>query len=380
VGLAQRGHRVTVVCAGDPVRDARIDDGVHVVPTRYLDVEGHARRVGVELRELHTRDHADAPARTGVAREIAVRLCVPDRYVVWAPGAIAAARRLGGDCDVVMSSGPVSAHLVARAVVGDRPWVVDCNDLWSLNPDRSNGRVRDEVDVRLERRVLRRADRLTTVNEPMRDELERRHRKEVAVLYSGVEPAEFPASGGGLANGRVRLVYAGTLYGSQDLTPLLSALAIGTGAGWLDAERLRVSFFGRLSDRAELEAERFGVGDLVETSEPVARQELLAHMVSADALLMPLYPTNPHALPMKLFEYIGAGRPIVAFGAGEHLAGRLVVEEGLGVVLGDAGELARVLRGLVERTSRLPAADAAARERFGRARSVTKLSALIDGL
>ena len=59
-------------------------------------------------------------------------------------------------------------------------------------------------------------------------------------------------------------------------------------------------------------------------------------MVDADALLLPsLHDTDRNALPMKLFEYIGAGRPIIVFGPGEHLAASLVADHGFGLVLPD---------------------------------------------
>jgi len=381
-GLRARGHPVTVLCAGDPASDARLDEGVRVVAARYVDVEARARRVGVELRELRTAGGEGGPGRTGLAREIAVRLCVPDRYVVWVPPAIAAARRAGADADVLISTGPVSAHLVARAIVGARPWLVDCNDLWSRNPDRTNGRVRDAVDVLMERRVLGPATALTTVSEPMRDELARRHGKSVTVLYSGFDAAEFPAATRATEPRQPRrLLFAGTLYGKQDLTPLLRVLADGHRDGWLSPDRLEVSFVGRLSDRAALEAERFGVGAFVHTSEPIPRADLLARLVQADALLLPsLYATDRNALPMKLFEYVGAGRPIIVFGGGDHLAGRLVAENGLGVVLPDAPALERCLRDLVAGTDGLPVADEAARARFGRDASLRALGALVDAL
>jgi glycosyltransferase involved in cell wall biosynthesis len=381
-GLRARGHPVTVVCAGPP-EEARDDDGVRVVPARYLDVEAHARRVGVELRELRTAGGDGRHGRTGLAREIAVRVCVPDRYVVWVPAAIAAARRAGAHAGVVISGGPVSAHLVARAVVGDRPWLVDCNDLWSRNPDRTNGRLRDAIDDQLEERVLRRATQLITVSDPMREELERRHDKPVTVLYSGFDPDEFPAPAPAprRADGPRRLLFAGTLYGKQDLTPLLRVLADGRRAGWLSPDRLSVSFVGRLSDRAALEAERFGVAPFVHTSEPIPRAELLQRLVEADALLLPsLYETDRNALPMKLFEYVGAGRPIIVFGGGDHLAGRLVADNGLGVVLDDEPALERCLRQLMASDNGLPVADAAARARFGRETSLRTLGALVDAL
>jgi glycosyltransferase involved in cell wall biosynthesis len=380
-GLRARGHPVTVVCAGGASARPWDDAGVEVVPARYVDVEAHARRAGVELRELRTGGGEDGHGRTGLAREIAVRLCVPDRYVVWVPAAIAAARRAGARHAIVISTGPVSAHLVGRAVVGDRPWLVDCNDLWSLNPDRTNGRLRDVVDRAMESRVLRRATQLTTVSEPMQAEIARRHGKPVTVLYSGFDAREFPAPDIRPPGARRRLLFAGTLYGKQDLTPLLQALAAGRREGWLDAAQLEVDFVGRLSDRAAAEAQRLDVGDFVRTSEPVPREQLLPRLAGADALLLPsLRATDRNALPMKLFEYVGAGRPIIVFGPGDHLAADLVAENGLGIVLPDAEAIGRCLRQLVAGRDSLPVAPPQARARFSRETTLATLAGVVDAL
>jgi glycosyltransferase involved in cell wall biosynthesis len=380
-GLRRRGHPVTVVCAGDASARPWRDEGVEVVPARYVDVEAHARRAGVELRELRTGGGAGGHGRTGLAREIAVRLCVPDRYVVWVPAAIAAARRAGARHALVITSGPVSAHLVGRAVVGDRPWVVDCNDLWSHNPDRTNGRLRDAIDRTMEARVLHRANRLTTVSEPMAAELARRHGIPVTVLYSGFDAHEYPEPEVHRRGQRHRLLFAGTLYGKQDLTPLLEALAAGRRDGWLDPARLEVDFVGRLSDRAAHEAERYGVGDFVRTSEPVPREDLLPRLAGADALLLPsLRATDRNALPMKLFEYVGARRPIIVFGPGDHLAAHLVAENGLGVVLTDAEAIGRCLHQIVNGQDALPVAPPPARARFSRETTLATLATVVDGL
>ena len=92
--------------------------------------------------------------------------------------------------------------------------------------------------------------------------------------------------------------------------------------------------------RAEHEARHAGVAELVHSSELVPRPELLGRLVQADVLLLPSLRTDANALPMKLFEYVGGGRPILLFGPGDHLAARLVTEHGLDVVVPDAGGLA----------------------------------------
>ena len=114
---------------------------------------------------------------------------------------------------------------------GRRPWLADCNDFWSRNPDRTNGRCATRSTSSLERVTLAGATRLTAVNDEIRDELHRRHRKPVATLRSGFDPADFPPPRPD-RNGRpVELLSAGTLYPDHDLSGLLGALARGRRGG-----------------------------------------------------------------------------------------------------------------------------------------------------
>jgi glycosyltransferase involved in cell wall biosynthesis len=212
----------------------------------------------------------------------------------------------------------------------------------------------------------------------MRAELEHRHGKPVTVLYSGFEAGEFPPPGPRAPGEPRRLLFAGTLYGKQDLTPLLRILAQGRREGWLSPDRLEVSFIGRLSDRAALEADHFGVADFVRTREPIPRDQLLRLMVDADALLLPsLHDTDRNALPMKLFEYIGARRPIIVFGPGEHLAASLVAEHGFGLVLPDEAGLERCLRDLVGGEDVVVAGSEQERAQFSRDTTLAKLASVV---
>ena len=81
---------------------------------------------------------------------------------------------------------------------------------------------------------------------------------------------------------------------------------------------------------------------------------------------------------MKLFEYIGARRPIIVFGPGDHLAARLVAENGFGRVLTDEASLERCVRDLVDGDGILPAGGEQERERFNRATTLAALANVVD--
>ena len=79
------------------------------------------------------------------------------------------------------------------------------------------------------------------------------------------------------------------------------------------------------------------------------RERALALQREADALLLIAQPTRSQLLNIKLFEYLAAGRPILALAAGTE-AGRVAGELGAEVVPADdpaaiAAALARVVAG-----------------------------------
>ncbi len=90
------------------------------------------------------------------------------------------------------------------------------------------------------------------------------------------------------------------------------------------------------------------------------RERALALQREADALLLLAQPTRSQLLNFKLFEYLAAGRPILALAAGTE-AGRVVAEIGGESVRADDPEaIAAALERLVTAPPAAPAASALA--------------------
>jgi glycosyltransferase involved in cell wall biosynthesis len=153
-------------------------------------------------------------------------------------------------------------------------------------------------------------------------------------------------------------------------------MAAGVAGGWLGEHDLRVRFIGRLNERVAEEAEQWGLGSLVETSAVIPRSDLLAALVAADALLLPLYEDDPYSLPMKFFDYVGAGRPIVALGPPDRVGAQLIRSHRLGVVVSNVSDAGATLRGLLDRTTEL--ATPTDRDAFTWERSIDRLESVIE--
>ena len=102
-----------------------------------------------------------------------------------------------------------------------------------------------------------------------------------------------------------------------------------------DLERqVKVQFYGASPGVIGALATEFGVSAAVEIHERVSRKTALRMQQQADVLLLLTWPTPAEdgIIPAKLFDYIGAGRPIFALGNSSGEAARIVRNHGFGSV------------------------------------------------
>ncbi len=361
--LRRLGHEATVVTTS-AFGTLPSDTSEGVVRTRDLAVVGLLRTL---LRRPPLAEAGGAESGTEKpAPGILTRLVVPDAYAAsWVPFATRAARRLvrDGDFDcVITSSPPDSVHLAGLGLGNRRPaWIADLRDGWTfeqLRPQFPTGAQRD-LDARLERRVARRAGAVVCATEPISADLRRRLGVKAATIPNAWDPdlePEIAASDPSpLSSDRVNLVYTGSLGGvrGHDDRGLFEALRAIVREDTELAGRLLLTIAGPLTP-AERDALRApDLEPVVNTLGPLPREQALALQRRASALLL----VTSHDVSIatgKLFEYLAAGRPIVAL-AGANEAARIVTETQTGVVVapddvaGIRGALAGIASGAIER-------------------------------
>ncbi len=357
--LRRLGHRVTVLTTsaygtGDPSEE-----------------EGVVRTADLQLlrARVHGRDRVDSlfDADTYSGRpHLLSRILVPEPLVVaWAPFARSRALRLHRsarfDC-VITSSPPESSHLIGRALARRGvPWVADVRDAWTFEPLRPPfpTAAQRRLDERLERRWLRTADAVVCVSRPAADDLRERLGIEPLLVPNGWDPdllASHEVGEGArqlLDPKRVSLVYTGRFgsYG-RDPAPLVRALGELARQHPDAAARLELVVAGPLTpNEATLMRTDVSPARIV-VAGTLPRDESLALQRAADALLLLAARKRSQLLNFKLFEYLAAGRPILALAAGTE-AGRVVQEIGGESVPSDdvaaiVGALRRVAAGELE--------------------------------
>jgi glycosyltransferase involved in cell wall biosynthesis len=332
--LRRRGHHVEILTTsafGALPDDA--DQGVH----RSSDLTA-----APWLRWLARRPPLPKPGEPAEVdkppQAFITHVLVPDHNVAtWVPSATRAARRLiqANDYDcVITTSAYESTHLIGLGLGHRRPaWIADFRDGWTFHPWRPPfpTEFQRRLDRRLERAVVQGAERTIVVEQPVGDDFRARLGVDAGYVPNGwdpelaseVEQAQVPA----LPDGKLTLVHTGKLSGEwgRSPAPLFEALHRLRERDPELAARLQLILAGRLDQAEERLIQRAGIDDLVRHVGMLRRPEAMALQRRADVLVLLTSPTLVWELPGKVFEYFGAGRPILALAAGNEAA--RVIEE-----------------------------------------------------
>jgi glycosyltransferase involved in cell wall biosynthesis len=236
--------------------------------------------------------------------------------------------------------------------------VADLRDGWLFEPPnretRAN-RLRRKLEGCMERAVIEQAAAVVTATGPIADDLAVRYPRAAGKVYAvtnGFDAAEFA----GLArrrqpDGRFLIVYTGGLSASrQGVSPAGFFAALVNLVRRDPATPVRVQVVGDASSREAALAASLGIAEYISFAPPVPVREAHQHQLDADALLLITAPGQRSVATLKLFDYIGAGQPILAL-AQDNAAAEIVEGYGLGVTAppDDPAAIERALADLMAR-------------------------------
>ncbi|TCZ77520.1 hypothetical protein E0485_11050 [Paenibacillus albiflavus] len=305
----------------------------------------------------------------------------PDGQVGWVPYAIKEGARKIREWqpDIIYASAmPYSSLLIAKKLSTkfNIPWVAEFRDLWVDYQYYHYGFLRKKLEAWLERSTLITASGYITVSEPLAETLRKKYNsKPTKVIMNGFDLEDYPEE-----NKRdqetissqdhvLRILYTGMVYeGKEDPSPLFKALHLLGDNG----DHVRVVFYGRYLDTVRELAKRYHVEHLIEINSPVSYTESIQLQCNADVLLLLLWndPMEKGIYSGKLFEYIGARRPILAIGSEDNVAADLVRERNVGVVQNDEMRIAELLLEWIKQKQIAPIPDKPIEAAMGLSREV----------
>jgi len=401
------GHDVRVLAAYRPKFPPILDAGLPAEIITYApmtDVNDWPGTAWRRLRGLfakpvprHSGGETPAPAPNGAApgglrrgldwlyRQLTN---VPDQHVGWVRPAIAAGADIiaGWRPDMIYVTAPPHAAFLVGASLSRRhaiPWVAEYRDAWVTNGYYDGAWFRKPFEMALERWTLASASGIVGLTETTARTLGLYHKKPAAVAMNGFDPADFAGPPPPpLDPKHLSVLYAGSIYvGKRDPSVLFQAMArLGQ-----DGKRVRVHFYmdhgGNVTDLAK----RHGVADQVTVHAPVPHARILEIERAADVLLLLRWddPAEDGVIAGKLFEYIGARRPILSIGGTTGEAVDIIRRENLGLVSKDVDEVAAQLAAWLQAKAslaRLPDLDNPRAGDYARARQFDRLQLFLETL
>ncbi len=310
----------------------------------------------------------------------------PDGEIGWTPFAINAATRLlkTWRADFIYASARPWTSLIAASYLSYRtgiPWVAELRDLWVDGHYYNFPFFRKKIEERLERKVLNTANAFVTVSEPLAEVLSKKYSKPTTVILNGFEMDSHPAEIGEPNDQILKIVHTGNIYeGKRDPSILFKAL----GSLGPQNNRIKVVFYGRYLPGLYDLARHYRVENMVEIRGVVHYVECLKEQKKADVLLLLLWNDEREfgTYSGKLFEYIGARRPILLLGPSMGVAADLIRSRNLGYVAHDSKKVVNCLQDwLVQKQNGgIPSPSEKALEGLSRFEQFTKLNKFLNAL
>ncbi len=248
---------------------------------------------------------------------------LPDARIGWFPYAVGEGREIIAreKIDAIYSSSPpyttsVIAQRLHRAT--GVPWIAGFRDPWTgflSTPNRWF--FPRAVDRSMEQAVLRDANIVEAAWRGILKDMMAKYPEisctKFFYLPNGFDRADYPQISP-KSDEKFTITYTGSMYGVRNPRTFLQAVKELVEEGKLEERKVRLKFIGRFGTEVQEMFRASSIRNAIEVVSYLPHAESIRELLRADALLLVVDETKDSAeiVPGKVFEYLGARRPILA--------------------------------------------------------------------
>lgn len=351
-------YRPHVVCARDPYA---LNEDKSLLGEIPQDVKVH--RVGSlipmkgfrRMRSSFAGSSAGTNSRTkqqikskagrilrAMFRKMFVDMMVPDMMLPWAPCAYREGKELcqREQVDVIYVTDPPSDYLAA-SMLSRRfriPLVVELRDSWTLRHYGSQRKsvLRKKIEDKLEGWVFHCAAKVIFISPLMMQRYADKYPElasKFCVIPNGFDHEDFQGEISCPADiPDFQLLHAGRISEFRDPRGFFQALRELRDEGAMVSGRFHISFVGDFSVLYKQDIPRFGLEDMIHVIPHKPHHEIVKDMKKASALLL-ISGDDAEITTGKIYEYLGANRPILALAPTEGEVAKIIHDTRGGVVV-----------------------------------------------
>ncbi len=219
---------------------------------------------------------------------------------------------------IYSSSSPPSSAIIASAIARKKKiiWFAEFRDPWTQNPYNPKNILHTYFERKYEKYILKNANRIITISKTMASDFEKIHRKKTLVVYNGFDESDYKLKN--KKSKKFTIVHTGSIYGDKrDPSKLFEAIKSLKDENYIFYNKINIQFYGsNLKKVLNPLIKKYRIEDRVSIFSKIDKDKINVIQKNSNILLLLAW-NNVLAkatLTAKIFEYVGAKRPILAQG------------------------------------------------------------------
>ncbi|MBN1339033.1 MAG: glycosyltransferase [Bacteroidales bacterium] len=243
--------------------------------------------------------------------------------------------------DLVATNGPPhSMHLIGLGIKKklNLPWFADFRDPWTgidfYDQLKLSSRA-DKKHKRLEKEVLLKADRITTVSWSWANDMEALCNRKIDVITNGFDEDDFTHLQKKAADGFV-ITHVGSMNRDRNPVAVWQVIADMVRENEDFRKLLKIRFIGFTDNAVGVSLQQSGLESFAQKIGYLPHKEVLEMASASSLLLLPLNntPNVKGIIPGKIFEYLALKIPVFCIGDVNGDSARIIRSTGAGSISG----------------------------------------------
>jgi glycosyltransferase involved in cell wall biosynthesis len=287
-------------------------------------------------------------------------LFIPDARKFWIKPSIRFLNNylINNKIDAIVSTGPPhSMHLIALGVKKKLriPWLADFRDPWTdidFYQDLKISAFADRKHKKLELQTITGCDAMVVVSREMMENYNRMGGNNIHLITNGFDPDDMTDQTV-VQDTKFSISHVGSLPPNRNPKVLWEALSELCGLLPNFRKDLEIKLAGNVDQSVLRDLESFGLTNQLNLIEYVPHDQV-GILLRQSAVLLLAINNSPNAkgiLTGKFFEYLAAGRPILAIGPDDGDLAKILKDTGAGAISGyhDLEEMKNAIRSMYEK-------------------------------
>lgn len=238
--------------------------------------------------------------------------------------------------ECIISTGPPhTTHLIANKIakLHNIPWVADFRDPWTNIDFYDQLRLTpwaDKKHRRLEQMVLKNADSIVTVSKHWAHDFKRLSGRNITVIRNGFDHVDFTSKPSTLDD-KFTICHIGSMNKDRNPSALWSTLQRLTADNRF-TDSLSIKLIGQVDHSIFEQIDRHQLTNYLNHVPFLSHKEALQELQKSQLLLLPINdtPNSLGVVPGKIYEYLGARRPVIGIGPTNGDSAQILSDSGAG--------------------------------------------------